>query len=171
MKKTILFNFDVDRKNNKIKVERLFNAPIDLVWAAWTEADILDRWWAPKPWVAQTKSLDFREGGMWHYAMVGPDNEKHWARVEYIKIVVKKFFSSYDEFCDEHGNPDPSLPRNKWENTFTERGNDTLVNILLSFDTLEDLEKIIAMGFKEGFTSGLENLDQYLASQVSLRKK
>ncbi|MEB2778143.1 SRPBCC domain-containing protein [Algoriphagus sp. D3-2-R+10] len=171
MNKAILFNFLVDKENNQIKVERSFNAPVDLVWAAWTEADILDQWWAPKPWIARTKSMDFREGGHWVYAMVSPENEEHWGRVDYIKILPEKYFSAYDGFCDADGIPNTALPRNKWENNFTEHGNETFVNILLSFDTLEDLEKIIAMGFKEGFTAGLENLDHYIASQFYLRKQ
>lgn len=171
MKKAILFNFEVDKANNQIKVERTFQAPIELVWAAWTESDILDRWWAPKPWVAETKSMDFREGGRWIYAMVGPENEKHWSRVDYLKISPEKFFSAMDGFCDEEGNLNPSLPQNKWENTFMNLGDETQVDILLTFETLEDLEKIIAMGFKEGFTAGLENLDQYIAAQFFLRKQ
>lgn len=171
MKKAILFNFEVDKANNQIKVERTFQAPIDLVWAAWTESDILDRWWAPKPWVAETKSMDFREGGRWIYAMVGPENEKHWSRVDYLKISPQKFFSALDGFCDEEGNLNPSFPQNKWENTFMNRGEETQVDIQLTFDTLEDLEKIIKMGFKEGFTAGLENLDQYIAAQFFLRKQ
>ncbi|MFD2036816.1 SRPBCC domain-containing protein [Belliella marina] len=171
MKKAILFNFDVDKANNQIKVERSFNAPIDLVWAAWTESDILDQWWAPKPWVAKTKSMDFREGGHWHYAMVGPENEEHWARVDYLTINPEKHFSAYDGFADADGNPNTALPRNKWENNFTEQDQGTMVDILLSFQTLDDLEKVIEMGFKEGFTAGLENLDQYIASQFYLRKQ
>lgn len=171
MNKAILFNFDVDKENNQIKVKRSFNAPIDLVWMAWTEAEILDQWWGPKPWVAKTKTMDFREGGYWLYAMVGPNGETHWSRVDYIKIVPEKFFSARDGFCDAEGNPDNTLPRNKWENTFSDRGQETVVDILLTFDALEDLEKVIEMGFKEGFTSGLENLDQYIESQFRLRNQ
>lgn len=171
MNKTVLFDFNVDKIKNQIKVARSFNAPIDLVWAAWTESDILDQWWAPKPWTAQTKTMDFREGGYWLYAMVSPEKEKHWSRVDYIKIMPEKFFSSVDGFCDANGNPNDSLPRNTWENNFTEQGDETVVDILLSFDSLEDLEKIIGMGFQEGFTAGLENLEQYIAAQFYLRKK
>src|SRR6187431_3103993 len=70
MNATILFNFQVDKVNKKINVERSFNGPIDPVWSAWTEAEILDQWWAPKPWRAETKSMNFKEGGRWHYCMV-----------------------------------------------------------------------------------------------------
>jgi len=170
MSKPFLFNFLVDKENNQIKVERSFNAPLDLVWAAWTDAEILDQWWAPKPWRAETKHMDFREGGYWLYAMIGPENETHWSRADYEKIIPEKYFSAYDGFCDENGNLNPAMPRKKWENNFTANGEQTLVHILLSFDSLEDLEKIIAMGFKEGFTAGLENLDQYIAAQFYLRK-
>lgn len=171
MNKAILFNFNVDKANNQIKVERLFNAPLDLVWSAWTEAEILDQWWAPKPWSAETKSMDFKEGGHWHYAMVSPEGQKHWSRADYLKIIPQEFFSAFDGFCDENGVLNTSMPRNKWENNFSAQGENTVVNILLSFDTLEDLEKIIEMGFKDGFTSGLENLDQYIESQFRLRKQ
>lgn len=170
MSKSLLFNFVVDKKKNVINVERTFDAPVDLVWAAWTEADILEKWWAPKPWTARSKSMDFREGGHWLYAMVSPENEEHWGKAEYITIRHQKFFSGIDGFCDADGNMDTNLPRNKWENEFIARGNQTTVQIKLSFDSLADLEKIIEMGFKEGFTAGLENLDQYIASQFYLRK-
>ncbi|MCH7409337.1 SRPBCC domain-containing protein [Belliella sp. DSM 111904] len=169
MKKAILFNFDVDKANNQIKVQRSFNAPRDLVWIAWTEAEILDQWWAPKPWNAKTKTMDFREGGHWLYAMVSPEGEKHWSRVDYIKIIPKEHFTAIDGFCDEAGDFNASLPRNKWENDFQDRGDETMVDMLLSFDSLEDLEKIIEMGFKEGFAAGLENLDQFIESQFKLR--
>ncbi|PRD47561.1 SRPBCC domain-containing protein [Sphingobacterium haloxyli] len=171
MNKAILFNFNVDKTNNQIQVERSFNAPVGLVWSAWTEAEILDQWWAPKPWTAQTKSMDFREGGHWLYAMVSPEGEKHWAKVDYIKIAQQQYFSALDGFCDENGSLNTSLPRNKWENNFQDKGDETIVNVLLSFDSLEDLEKVIEMGFKEGFTAGLENLDQYIESQFRLRKQ
>lgn len=171
MRKAILFNFEVDKDNKQILVDRSFNAPIDLVWAAWTESDILDQWWAPKPWKTETKSMDFREGGHWLYAMVGPEGEKHWCKADYSTIVPQQSFKAHDGFCDEEGNLNPDFPRNKWENSFNDQGDTTLVNIILTFDSFEDLEKIIEMGFKEGFTAGLENLDQYIASQFYLRKQ
>lgn len=115
--------------------------------------------------------MDFREGGHWLYAMVGPEDEEHWARVDYLKITPEQYFSAYDGFCDAEGNSNPSMPRNKWENTFTNQGNETSLHMLLTFDKLEDLKKIVEIGFKEGFTAGLENLDHYIAAQFYLRKQ
>jgi len=63
MKSNLFVNFSVDKENKVINVERAFAAPISKVWSAWTEREILDQWWAPKPWKAKTKSLDFSVGG------------------------------------------------------------------------------------------------------------
>lgn len=171
MNKAILFNFLVDKENKKIKVERSFDAPIDLVWAAWTEADILGQWWAPKPYRAITKSMNFSEGGRWHYYMLSPEGEKHWCLFDYETIKPLKSFSGIDAFCDENAVMNNSLPKSKWENTFSSGENETVVNIQLQFKSLEDLEELIKTGFKEGFTAGLENLDQYIAAQFYLRKQ
>lgn len=171
MNKAILFNFLVDKEHNKINVERSFDAPIELVWAAWTEANILDQWWAPKPYRAVTKSMNFTEGGRWHYYMLSPEGEKHWCIFDYEKIKPMRYFSGIDAFCDENAIMNNTKPRVKWGSDFSERENETLVNIQLQFESFEDLETIIKMGFKEGFTAGLENLDQYISAQFFLRKQ
>lgn len=171
MNATILFNFEVDKQNRKIKVERSFSAPVDMVWAAWTEAEILDQWFAPKPWRAETKSMSFKVGGHWHYCMVGPEGERHWGLFEYTQIDPQKSYSGVDAFCDENRVISVGQPRLNWHNTFTSMDEETVVHIDISFDKFEDLQTILDMGFKEGFTMGLENLDQYISAQLYLRKQ
>jgi uncharacterized protein YndB with AHSA1/START domain len=155
-------NFTVDKENNKILVEREFSAPIANVWAAWTQPELLDQWWAPKPWKAKTKSMDFREGGSWIYAMVGPEGEMHWCRADFKSIVPQKSFSGLDAFTDENGNINTEFPRSMWANEFNESSGSTTVSIKVTYDKPEDLEMILQMGFKEGFTAALENLDTLL---------
>src|SRR5690606_40261776 len=75
-----------DAAQKKIFIKREFNAELEKVWQAWTTAELLDEWWAPKPWKARTKSLDFREGGKWFYAMVGPDGSESWVRMDIITV-------------------------------------------------------------------------------------
>jgi uncharacterized glyoxalase superfamily protein PhnB/uncharacterized protein YndB with AHSA1/START domain len=169
MSKTIFFNFKTDKAKKEIKIERSFNAPRELVWAAWTEPQILDQWWAPKPWKTETQQMHFKVGGFWHYAMVGPEGDKHHGRIDYTAIKKLHFITGYDGFCDENGQTNYDLPVNNWETKFSDQGESTMVYMLLTFKTLDDLEKIIEMGFKEGFTSALENLDQYLAAGFQLR--
>ncbi|MFN4763194.1 SRPBCC domain-containing protein [Gillisia sp. Q332] len=164
MKTDLLMNFSIDRENKRINVKREFAAPLSKVWAAWTESRILDQWWAPKPWKATTKTMDFKEGGFWLYVMEGPSGTKHWSRADYKEIISLKSFSGWDAFCDENGTVDTALPISFWTVGFSEKSNSTLVSIETKFDLLSDLEKLLEMGFKEGFTAALENLDELLGS-------
>jgi uncharacterized protein YndB with AHSA1/START domain len=155
-------NFIVDKENKKIKVKREFSASVTKVWAAWTESHLLDKWWAPKPWQTKTKTMDFKEGGYWLYAMVGTDGSTHWCRADYKSIEPLKSFSGLDAFCDENGDINESFPRSLWLNEFIGSSDSTIVNIEVTYNELSDLEKIIEMGFKEGFTMALENLEELL---------
>ncbi|RFZ91815.1 SRPBCC domain-containing protein [Mucilaginibacter conchicola] len=150
---------------NKLKVKRSFNAPLSKVWPAWTQAELLDQWWAPRPWKAITKSLDFSNGGTWLYSMNGPQGEVSWCRVDFRDIVDEQTFSTDVCFCDEDGNKNPDFPEMHWTCNFSEADGVTHVNIDINFDSDTELEKIVAMGFKEGFTMGLGNLDELLAAQ------
>lgn len=162
-KTSLIMDFSVDRENKKISVKREFAAPLLKVWAAWTESELLDQWWAPKPWQAQTKFMDFRVGGYWIYAMVGSDGTTEWARSDYKSITPLKSFSGQDAFSDENGNINHSLPISFWDTEFNETMDSTLVSIEIRYDAIADLEKYIEMGFKEGFTAALENLDELLS--------
>ena len=162
MSKTI---FTKDLSKKKMFVTREFAGNIELVWKAWTDAEILDEWWAPKPWKAKTKTMDFREGGSWLYVMMGPDGSQHWSRADYKKIVPLKYFEGDDCFCDEKGNKNPAFPSMNWKNTFTETKSGTKVEIEITYASVADLEKIVEMGFEEGFSAGHSNLDEYLMSR------
>lgn len=164
MNANLLFDFSVNKENNTVHVKREFDAGVALVWKAWTTAELLDQWWAPLPFRNETRKMDFREGGLWHYSMLSPDQERHWCRFDYEQIQEGQQYSGLDAFCDEAGNINTDFSRMHWENTFTESEGKTTVDIMISLDTLETLEKIIAMGFKEGFTQGLSQLDQLLVT-------
>ncbi len=167
----LLFDFSVDKQNNTINVKREFAAEVELVWAAWTTPELLDQWWAPKPYQTKTKSMDFRVGGSWLYAMISPEGQEHWCRADYQQIDPQKSFSGLDAFCDKEGNIDQTFPRSLWNNTFNASGENTVVDIVIKYEQLADLEKIIELGFKEGFTMALGNLDQYFEAQSRLRNQ
>lgn len=171
MKNNLLMDFSIDKENSTVKVKREFAAPISNVWAAWTERELLDQWWAPKPWKARTKLMDFKVGGQRLYAMVGPAGEEHWALADYKSITPTTNFKFLDAFCDNEGNINKDFPRSDWNVDFAESGDLTIVNIKIKHETLSDLEKIIEMGFKEGFASALGNLEQYLEVQFKLRNE
>lgn len=171
MNSNLKFDFVVNKEKNTVNVKREFNADLELVWEAWTNPEILDQWWAPKPYKTKTKSMDFRESGMWLYAMISPKNETHWCKADYKKIEHHKSYSYTDNFCDENGNVGEKFPNSFWTNVFSENSEITSVNITIQYESLEALEKIIEVGFKEGFTMAMENLDQYIEAQFKLRKQ
>src|SRR5580693_6033569 len=103
-------NYNKDEANKKIFVHRAFNASLELVWRAWTEKEILDQWWAPKPWKTETKSMNFTVGGSWLYSMAGPDGEKHWSKADFKAITPLKGFTGVDCFCDENGTKNEAFP-------------------------------------------------------------
>jgi len=113
--------------------------------------------------------MDFREGGYWHYRMIGPDNDCHWCRADYEHIDKHVVFSGLDALCDEAGTVNTDFPRSNWTNRFSENEDVTTVNIVIAYQSLADLEKIVELGFKEGFTMALQNLDQYIEAQFKLR--
>lgn len=152
-----------DPSGKKLIVTRDFHAPLERVWRAWTESSLLDDWWAPKPWKAETKSMNFKEGGQWLYAMVSPVGEKHWCKVDFQTIQPQKSFSTINSFCDENGNATKVAPDMRWLTQFRSTGAGTTINVEITFDSEPDLEKIVQMGFKEGFTMGLANLEEWLA--------
>jgi uncharacterized protein YndB with AHSA1/START domain len=107
--------FTKDTANKTITVVRPFDANQQQVWDAWTQSEILDQWWAPKPWKAGTKSMDFREGGEWFYYMEGPDGERHYSKFIYKTINPITSYSGYDMFSDENGNRNTEFPKHELE--------------------------------------------------------
>lgn len=153
-----------DLENKKIKVVRDFDAPVEKVWRCWTESELLDQWWAPKPWKTNTVSMDFRNGGAWLYYMQGPDGSRHYCKADYKGVVPNERYEGLDAFCDENGNINNDFPRMSWKVVFHKTDSGTRVNIEISFESVEAMEKIIEMGFQQGFAAAHNNLDELLAA-------
>jgi len=154
-----------DTANKKLHVTREFAAPVEKIWKAWTDSSILDKWWAPKPWRTETKTMNFTDGGLWLYAMAGPEGEKHYSRVDIEKVVPGKSFSTLCSFCDENGNVNKGISPMHWFVEFFPSTVGTRVEVELTFTTDEGMQKIIEMGFEGGFTMGLNNLEELLEAE------
>ena len=154
--------FTKEPANKKLLVTREFAAPLELTWKAWTDKNILDKWWAPKPWKAETKEMNLKEGGYWLYCMVGPEGERHWCRCDFTEIVQLKYYNGTDSFCDENGNKISQPPPMDWKVEFQKTQAGTKVLVEVSFATEKDLQTIVEMGFEEGFSSAHDNLDELL---------
>ena len=149
-----------DFNEKSVLVSREFSAPIALVWRAYTESELLDQWWAPEPWRAETKRMDFVVGGHWLYAMVGTDNSKHWGIMNYKAIDPMHSIGIEDAFCDEDGNINISFPISKGSTNFTVTPTGTKVEFKMQYPTEADLQAIIEMGFEQGITACLDQLEQ-----------
>jgi uncharacterized protein YndB with AHSA1/START domain len=151
-----------DQEAKSILVSREFNAPIDIVWRAYTEKELLDKWWGPSPWRAETKILNFYVGGYWLYAMVGPENQKQWGRMNYIGIDYHRSFNLEDVFCDEEGNTNFDLPISKGQISFYPSDLGTKVDFKTWYSTEVAIQKLIEMGFEQGITACYEQLEELL---------
>jgi uncharacterized protein YndB with AHSA1/START domain len=159
MKNNLLFDFTVDKAAQTVFITREFDADLSLVWDAFTKAEILDQWVAPKPYTAKTKFMDFKVGGRRFYAMVGPDGKESWAIQKYISITPKTNFKMFNAFADKDENP--QLPGSDWDYTFSEQNGVTKVSITIYNESFERMESLLE-GFKAGFTATLENLENVL---------
>ena len=158
----LLFDFTVDKPSKTVFITREFAAELPLVWDAFTTQELLDQWYAPKPWSSKTKHMNFEVGGRRFYAMVSPEGMESWSLQEYTSITPKTNFKMHNAFADKDENPD--LPGSEWDLSFSEENGKTKVSITIKNDSLERMEKMIEMGFQGGFTMTLNFLDELLAT-------
>lgn len=163
------FNFTVDKATKTATVKMEFDADLALVWDAFTKPELLDRWVAPKPWTSRTKYMNFEVGGKRFYAMVSPEGQEKWSLQTYKSITPKTNFKMFNAFADENENPEPF--GSDWDYTFSEQDERTKVNISIYNESLERMEKMIEMGFKEGFTMSLSNLENLLETLSKLKNR
>jgi uncharacterized protein YndB with AHSA1/START domain len=159
--------FIINKETKTVTITKEFDAARDLVWDAYTKPEILDQWWAPKPMMSRTKVMEFREGGRRFYAMVSPEGAERWSIQEYKSITPKSNFKFFNAFADENENP--QLPGSDWDLNFSEQGGTTTVSISIYNESLERLERMVEMGFKEGTKAQLNNLEELL-KELSARR-
>jgi uncharacterized protein YndB with AHSA1/START domain len=164
----LLLDFTVDKAAKMVYINREFAADLSLVWDAFTKQEILDQWWAPKPWASKTKFMNFEVGGRRFFAMVSPEGQERWSIQKFTSISPKTNFKMSNAFADKDENPE--LPGSEWDLNFSEQNGTTKVRISIYNESLDRLEKIIE-GFKEGFTMTLNNLEKLLASRSRSRSR
>lgn len=163
MKNSLLFDFTVEKETKTVFITREFAAEQSLVWDAFTKQELLDQWWAPKPFTSKTVKMDFKVGGRRFYAMVNQEGvELGWQIFDYTSITPKTNFKYLSAFADKDENP--FLPGSNWDLNFSEQNGITKVFITIQNDSLERMEKMIEMGFQGGFTATLNELETLLSN-------
>jgi uncharacterized protein YndB with AHSA1/START domain len=159
----LLFDFTVDKPTKTVIVTKEFEADQSLVWDAFTKKEILDQWWAPQPYTSRTLSMEFKVGGRRFYAMVSAEGQEiNYSVQTYTAILPTTNFKFVSVFADKDENPFP--PGSDWNLTFSEENGITKVIISIYNESLERMEKMIEMGFKEGFTMTLNYLEKILTT-------
>ena len=153
-------DFIVNKETKTVSITKEFDATRDLVWDAYTKAELLDQWWAPKPFASRTKAMDFKVGGRRFYAMVSPEGDERWAVQKYTSITPKTNFKFFNAFADKDENLE--LPGSDWDLNFSEQDGKTKVSISIYNESLERMERVIAMGFQQGIEAQLQNLEDLL---------
>lgn len=151
----------------EIHITRVFNAPLELVWKAWTEAAHIEKWFGPEGFSTRVETLDFRPGGSWVYVMIGPDGTEYPGKGMFKEIVPMERIVATDEFGDgmEEMVPADTLPQGMIvTETFEDLGGQTRVSITILHSSVEDLKKHEDMGVIAGWNSTLDCLEKHLAT-------
>ena len=165
MNNDLVFDFSVDKENKTVYMTREFNADLELVWEAWTTAELLDKWWGPKPYVTKTKVMDFEEGGRRFFAMVSPEGQERWFIQKFSAITPKTNFKTYNTFADADENPE--LPGSEWDYKFSEQNGKTKVSITIYNESLDRMERMVEMGAIKGCAVQYDQLDELLQTLKS----
>ncbi|SFB08948.1 Uncharacterized conserved protein YndB, AHSA1/START domain [Cohnella sp. OV330] len=142
-------------------MERVFEAPREMVYEAFVNPELLSKWWAPKPYTIPVCRIDLRPGGRWHYCMRSPEGATQWVLGIYEEIRPLESVSYAITFADEEANPTDVIPKQEVTVEFADAGNGrTTLTLSFSLPTAEELQKTLKMGMSEGTAMALDTLAQ-----------
>lgn len=158
---------------HKFRIERVFDAPPQLVWKVWTTPELIMQWWGPEPFTSPICKVDLRVGGKYLYCMRGPDGTDYWSGGTYQEIVPNEKIVYVDAFANENGEKvdpasigfDPGFPKeNVVTVTFEKVGEKTKLTILYVVESEDVLEVMRKVQMREGWESSLNKFAQTLLS-------
>jgi uncharacterized protein YndB with AHSA1/START domain len=149
---------------HELVLARTFDAPRERVFGAWSSCEQISRWWGPRLWPVASCAMDFRPGGVWHYAMRGPNGEMAWGRAVYDEITALEWIVYTDAFSDAEGTVNEALPVMRTVVTFEDVGGRTRVTNRGRYKSAEDLQTVVRMGIVPGMTETWDRLEELLAS-------
>ncbi len=146
----------INTAGREIKMSRLLNAPIELVWKVWTEPEHIAQWWGPNGFTNTIDIMDVKPGGVWKFVMHGPDGTNYNNKSVFKEIV------KHQRIVFKHTNPDFTTIV-----TFKAEGKKTMLNWQMVFEKAEELQTVIKV-FKadEGMKQNVIKLENYLSNQL-----
>jgi len=158
-------------EGQELILERIFNAPRELVFKAFSEAEHLKHWWGPRGWTLTVCNVDFRPGGVWHYCMKCIDENQgdfygfeSWGKGVYQEIVEGEKIVYVDYFSDAEGNEAEGMPSSQITMTFIEHEGKTKLVCRAKYASAEALKTVLDMGMEQGITETWDRLEEHLQS-------
>jgi uncharacterized protein YndB with AHSA1/START domain len=159
------------QSDREIVITRVFDAPRELVFEAWTDPKHITQWWGPKGFTTRVTQLDLRPGGKWRYVMIGPDGTEYPATGTFREIIPPERIVTSDEFDEGFEKVmNANLPRGMVMTAiFEDLAGKTKLTLRIMHESVADRRKHEEMGVIAGWNSSLECLDEYLAKMVEER--
>lgn len=148
-------------KSNEIRITRVYDAPVQAVWDAWTDPVQVAQWWGPRGFTLTTHSKDLRPGGHWAYTMHGPDGTDYPNKTVYYEV------EEYAKLVYDHGGNDDRPPLFRVTVLFTETDGKTRMDISMALGTLEEAEMMQEFIRKANGNSTWDRLAEYLAKEAT----
>ena len=156
--------------DREIVITRVFDAPRELVWKVWTEAEHVSQWWGPLGFTTRVTELDLRPGGRWRYVMIGPDGTEYPSKGVFREVIPLERIVTSNEFDEGFAHPVATdLPSGIVVIClFEDLVGKTKLTLRIMHPSAEDRRKHEDMGVVPGWNSSLDCLEEYLAEQTSL---
>ncbi len=152
---------DLDRLTITIVAE--FPVPLPRLWEAYTDPRQIERFWGPPTYPATFLRHDAATGGRSVYKMTGPEGDEHFGCWQWLSVQAPKSFEVSDSFANAKGEPDTELPTTHMVFAFEPTDGGSRLVTTSSFDSLEQLEQLLAMGMLEGAREAMSQIDTVLA--------
>ena len=153
---------DTDYDNLTITLIADFDAPIEQVWDLWSDPRKLERWWGPPTHPATFETLDLTPGGEATYVMTGPDGAT-WGAWRVMAVDPPTSLKFTDAFADTDGTPIADMPVFTVTVRLTERDGGTRMEMHLTFESRQDMERMVSTGIVEGLQQAVSQIDAILA--------
>jgi uncharacterized protein YndB with AHSA1/START domain len=150
-----------EARSNEIRITRVYEAPAQAVWEAWTDPDQVARWWGPRGFTLTTHSKDLRVGGSWIYTMHGPDGVDYPNRATYLEVEEGR------RLVYDHGANDEREALFRVTVVFSEKDGRTTMQMSMALATPEAAEETKKFIKKAGGNATWDRLAEYLAKESS----
>jgi uncharacterized protein YndB with AHSA1/START domain len=147
-------------ESNEIKITRIYEAPVKLVWDAWTDPKQVAKWWGPRGFTITTHSKDLRVGGHWAYTMHGPDGTNYENKTIYFEV------EKHSRLVYDHGGNDDRPPLFRVTVTFAETKGKTKMDMTMTLSSPEAAKEIRKHIKQAGGNSTWDRLAEYLDNEI-----